>query len=391
MEYRKEASSMDTFTTATCKAPMTPIYDTETLKAKMKNGKLKYWTGHIGIENGVYYTFSSYWHDTGRGTSVIQYSAPYEVKAVNVGKANERRGYDQAMLMITSDFNNQISKGYFVNDESEAPLLPMLAKTYAPGKCEFPAIAQAKIDGMRAIWKDGKFISRLGKEILPEVTEHIRPSGDFILDGELCLPTEYGFQDTMKAAKKKCDLSSKLVYHIFDIIDPNMKMEDRMAVLRTNYMAASGNRLNAIAPSSIPGAVIVNGFEAGSHEELMKLHDTFVSDGYEGVMIRKRGAMYEIGRRSAGLLKYKTFIDSEFVVVGIREGEGKEKGLALLQCVTKEGAPFDCRPKGTDEYRRELWLNRDAYIGAKVTVRYQKPLDTNIPRFPRAIGFREDV
>jgi DNA ligase-1 len=371
---------------------METVYETGILKARLAGEGFKYWRGHIGKETDTYYTFSSFWMDTKEGISVVRYGKPYEVKEVNTGKRNQRGGYEQALRMITFDFETKKAGGYTEDGEAEK-LRPMLAHKYAEGKYAFPMLAQPKIDGMRALWINGKFTSRLGHEILPEVTEHIKPLQGMILDGELCLPHEsYGFQDTMRACKKKCELSSRLLYYVFDTVDVSKTAEERIKELVEKYkefysVSASGE--TADIPELGIRLVITQVIQ--SHEEMLARHYFYVSLGYEGIILRKPKGKYERGKRSSNLLKYKSFTDSEFKVIGVREGEGNEKGMALFQCVTPEGLKFDCRPKGTQEYRKEIWSNSKSYIGKWLTVKYQELSELGIPRFPVGVGIREDA
>lgn len=80
--------------------------------------------------------------------------------------------------------------------------------------------------------------------------------------------------------------------------------------------------------------------------------------------------LYEIAKRSSSLIKYKSFDDDEFEVVGVKHGEGKAADMACLICVTKDGAQFDAMPAGTAEHRKQLWDNRDKLVGQFWTIKY---------------------
>jgi DNA ligase-1 len=117
-------------------------------------------------------------------------------------------------------------------------------------------------------------------------------------------------------------------------------------------------------------------------------HNTFVADGYEGIMLRACQGLYKHSR-SADLLKYKEFFDDEYEVVGFKEGEGQEKGCVLWMCKTEKGQTFHCRPRGTRDDRAELFQKGPEYVGKKLTVRYQELTDEGLPRFPVGIAFRD--
>ena len=79
----------------------------------------------------------------------------------------------------------------------------------------------------------------------------------------------------------------------------------------------------------------------------------------------------------------------QVAVAGFTEGEGSEKGLVIWICKTKDGKPFNVRPRGTHEERAELFKKAKNYVGQKLTVRYQELSDDGIPRFPVGITFRD--
>jgi len=89
------------------------------------------------------------------------------------------------------------------------------------------------------------------------------------------------------------------------------------------------------------------------------------------------------------LQKYKEFEDTEYPVVGFREGEGDEKGCVLWECRLPSGGTFWVRPRGTREDRGEAFLAGSTYIGKQLTVRYQELTTDGVPRFPVGIAFRD--
>jgi ATP-dependent DNA ligase len=106
-------------------------------------------------------------------------------------------------------------------------------------------------------------------------------------------------------------------------------------------------------------------------------------------MIRNPDMQYEIGKRSYSLLKLKDFIDAEYRIVDIIDGDGSDKNLAIFILETDDGQHFNCRPEGSQENRRELYKNRSKLIGLYVTVRYQELSRDGIPIFPVGVGIRE--
>ena len=74
-------------------------------------------------------------------------------------------------------------------------------------------------------------------------------------------------------------------------------------------------------------------------------------------MLRNINSPYEIDKRSKHLQKYKEFKEDEFEIVNFKEASGNDKGTVVRCCITAEGHKFTVRPKGTREFRRELFKN----------------------------------
>lgn len=81
--------------------------------------------------------------------------------------------------------------------------------------------------------------------------------------------------------------------------------------------------------------------------EAMKFHDQFISEGYEGAVIRDEEAKYKFDARDKRMQKIKCFIDDEFEILDIVDGLRDEDMCFLMK--TKEGNEFKAKPMGTRE------------------------------------------
>jgi len=129
-----------------------------------------------------------------------------------------------------------------------------------------------------------------------------------------------------------------------------------------------------------------------NEKEMMKLHEQYMDQGYEGSIIRNRLGKYKPGHRSNDLLKFKNFIDDEFKIVGYEEATGKDAKTPVWICevgTSGHSITSKARPKGSLDYRRKLWKNRDSLIGQMVTVEYQGRTDDGKLRFARAKVIRD--
>jgi len=304
----------------------------------------------------------------------------------NIGRANETTGEQQAISEAQGLWNKQKDrKGYTVELPTEAPNLPMLAHKYKDHKHKItlPACCSIKVDGVRLILsvQDGKVTttSRTGTTFtgLDHITKEYADFDDVVLDGELYSRT-LTFEQ-ISSVVRKGDVNdprmSSIFFYVFDIINEDT-YHHRVICLDT--------LVNGLAHTEI-----VPWFLVRSHEEIETRHKQFLSEGWEGTMVRNIGSLYQKNKRSYDLLKHKAFLDSEFEVIGYKAGKGKFENVPifLLQC---DGGEFEAVPKGDQELREFYLQNADSYIGQKATIRFFEYTADGIPRFPVLVDFRPD-
>jgi ATP-dependent DNA ligase len=111
--------------------------------------------------------------------------------------------------------------------------------------------------------------------------------------------------------------------------------------------------------------------------KIIAMHDIYVKDGYEGVMIKSLDTKYKFGR-GHNVMKYKSFVDVDLEVVSFEEGIGKYEGMLgaivvknnkwkkfLDGVLVNVGSGFD------DDARKIVWDNRSKFRGMIAEVRYQ--------------------
>jgi ATP-dependent DNA ligase len=150
-----------------------------------------------------------------------------------------------------------------------------------------------------------------------------------------------------------------------------------MEILDTIFMDAPKN------------VVRVKTVKANDESQVSHLHNLFTQDGFEGTMIRDPWANYEIGKRSYSLLKLKDFVDAEYRIVNVVDGDGSDVGLAIFELETDSGQRFNCRPEGSQENRADLFKNRRQLVGKYLTVRYQELSKDGVPIFPVGVSIRD--
>ena len=408
-----------------------------TLYKRDKKGNLLEWS--IDHDN------VSYWTISGRCDGKKTQTSPTFVKQKNVGKANETSLEQQVLNEVASKIQYQIDHGYSYEIPSEEKRFEVsLADKYTDrqekGKLDFPYIVEPKLDGLRCYIKmvDGeiRMFSRGHKEFVS--CPHIAKSEfvkkffetypDAILDGELYnheLKDDFNkIVSLVKKTKPKPeDLkeSAKLVqYHCFDSYypsEPQMKYWDRKVRIADfiweNDLIKHNSFENYYWEKVRCDNVTIVGIERAPHgvnqpwtwdlkwvfgyadsEESVENHiKAATSKGYEGIMLKK-DVPYFFGR-SFDMLKYKKFKDAEYRIVDFEEGKGNLKGIAAaVICETDNGEQFKAGVTGTQDYARNLYENRNEYIGKLATIKYQEltPMKDGkggVPRFGKMMRVRD--
>ncbi len=339
------------------------------------------------------------------GADLIQISGIIDGKKVtarstckpkNIGKKNETTAEQQAILEMESKIKKKLRKEYFKTmDEAlnTKIILPMLADKFDKFGKNIKwgyehVFAQPKLDGMRAffIFEGGsiKVISRDNVEI--KTVEHIKAElmnhyqEGLILDGEL-YAHGFTFQENMKFIKKyRPGLTELVKLHLYDIADENMEYTERRKFI-SEWI--SGKNLETVEE--------VESFPINCKDDLDEYHSIFLSQGYEGSIIRLGRGKYKLNGRSPYLLKYKDFIDETFEIVDVVPSEKRPtQGKFVLKTKVEGTDDFDCGMKYSHSEREEILRNKHKYIGKIAEIRFFEYTDIGLPRFPVCVGIRLD-
>jgi len=332
-------------------------------------------------------------------------------KLHTAGKAG-RTALQQATQEAEAAAKRKRRDGYSAPDEtggrgdSVAPR-PMLAvdwhrRSAAPAG---PLIAQHKLDGIRCVCdtETGLLFTRSGAEIhgLAHISAALQlavqahPPPCRWLDGEIYRHGA-GFQEIVSAARRTVNpdaaRAAAMELHLFDCIADD-SCADRLRALHQWYDVTS-----ALVPAGELDAIRVVHTEAlptcddaGALQEAVRATMLrFIAQGYEGAMLRVADAKYEIGKRSAALLKAKEMRQAEYEVVCIVERDRQRGVAASVMCRTAEGKTFKATPEMTERLKRELWQQRHQYDDGdwRASVRFQELTAGGVPRFPVLVGMR---
>jgi len=310
----------------------------------------------------------------------------------NVGRSNETTATHQAQLEAQSKHDKKLRMKYFESIEDaqgKLNLKPMLAGKLdekRAKKISFPVHVQPKLNGVRCIayaLPDGsvRLMSRGGKDYtLPHIQDELKgvlADGRHI-DGEL-YAHGISLQRTVSLIKTYCEESVQVRFSLYDNfwIDkaemPWMERFDELVLFQAGF------------PWKYLDLTRTD--EATTMAQVDRMHDEYVAQKYEGAIVRLLQGAYRIAARSNELLKYKKFLDDEFVVKGWEIGRS---GHIVFICVQEEGKEFRVAPEGTAEERAEMLADAPNKIGQKLTVRYKDRSDDNIPQHLVGVAFRSE-
>ena len=260
------------------------------------------------------------------------------------------------------------------NGKADSPGL-LLAETWNGQSAVDGWLLSEKLDGVRAYWDGGRFISRNGNRFYAP-SWFVAGLPKIPLDGELWLARK-SFQRTVSIVRRQDEspLWRGLRYVVFDAPASSAGFEERLKVVR-----------DALARGRPKFATALPHYVCCGPDHLQMELDRIVELGGEGVMLRQPGSRYEAGR-SATLLKVKRFQDAEARVIGHQPGAGRHKGrLGALAVVLPDGTEFAVGTGLSDQEREN-----PPPIGSVITFRYQELSDGGVPRFPSFVRVRPDI
>lgn len=263
-----------------------------------------------------------------------------------------------------------------------------------------------KIDGVRCsfYWKDGevKSASRGGGDYDPstyQLREHpilrslLSTHPDWILDGELYKHGK-SLQQISGAARleKTANGCDWLEYYIYDIMIPDKTFEERYEILNEIAHYINQEEFNPEREwekDELRVHVVPHYFISGDNkkEQIMDLHNMFVSEGWEGCVARDTSKCYKFGGRGNEMIKFKMYQDAEFKILGISEGLRPEDMCFIL--ATENGIEFKAKPMGSRELKEQYRDDLSNLVGKFATVKYFYLSDEGTPLQPVLKSIRD--
>lgn len=266
-------------------------------------------------------------------------------------------------------------------------------------------VVSRKIDGVRCsfYWKDGevKSASRGGGDYDPstyQLREHpelmklLSEKPDWIFDGELYKHGKSLQQISGAARMEKtasgCDW---LEYYIYDVMIPDTSFEDRLKclddiknALNLGFDPEREWKEGELRMQMVPHEIVTGN---NKKEQIMNLHNQYVSEGWEGCVARDASKPYKYGGRGQEMIKFKMYQDAEFEITGLSEGLRDEDMCFTL--ITEDGIEFKAKPMGSRELKQQYREDLDELIGKRATVKYFCLSDEGTPLQPVLKAIRD--
>ena len=346
--------------------------------------------------------------------------------AIVVNRTKQKRNWkEQYTLQFNSEVKKFLDKGYkevekHPNEYTEEELhelygsvttnqygviKPMLAKQESKLTnrkiLDKEWLCSRKIDGVRCLmYWDGKEVhtASRGGEAYDPATTHIRENEvlinffkenpTIILDGELYKHGKTLQQISGAARMEKnaydCDWLQYWIYDMYDTANPDMTALKRQCFLNEYCLCADSE--NSDSDIQLVEQKIVS-----KEENIWKLHDQYVSEGFEGCVIRNPDKPYKPNGRTNDMIKFKNYKSEDFKVVGYELGRRGSEDMTFI-CELKDGRTFSAMPVGDRAVKEEYVKNFESkYKDHFAECTYFNYSNDGIPTQPKMRVFRFDL
>lgn len=288
---------------------------------------------------------------------------------------------------------------------------PMLAVDADIESIKYPVLCSDKLDGIRCIILGGVAYSRSLKPIRNKYVQALFGREEFNgLDGELVVGGVFDkdvFQKTTSGVMSEQG-TPDVTFYVFDhCLLQETPYVDRLEIVK-EVLDKNGSIVPNNAIKCLKSTVV------SSHEQLQTMLVDIQQNGGEGLILRSLDSGYKYGRstmKQGWLLKVKFFLQDEFEVVGFEERMHNENEATLNELGYTERSThkenlkpmdtlgslvlrykettFKCGTGFNDKQRKEIWDNKDQYVGKLASICYMNVGQAILPRVPSFQGFRD--
>lgn len=417
------------------------ILNTPTLYKKDKKGDIRFISFHIIITASIIEAtdndghwiqnikkepieFTSkitalYYSASGKEGCKITISKPsYVLTGKNIGRKNETTPFQQAINEVRSVYTKRYNMGdrttleeaeEGIKFEEHKRVNIMLLQNAKENlkKIKYPCYMQEKLDGIHAVavmFGDAVDIYTRGKtkELkLPHIRKDIEEfykNSQLLENSQFSRNDYYGMyisgelydpnirQDIISMVMSGNDATIKL--YVFDVFWVANKMNKNNLLAYADRFKIMKQFIKDINSENI---LMIPTYEAKNIGDIEKYYSEVKEKDGEGLVIRNMDGLYEYGKRSFGVMKYKVREDAEFLIVDYVVGDkGKYAGFIIFVAETSNGLRFNVEPNWKPEDRIRAVAEFDLkYKNKKATISYDNISKLGIPQQAKLIRFIE--
>ena len=286
---------------------------------------------------------------------------------------------------------------------------PLLSCEVSLDKINFPVYVSTKLDGLRAVVIDSVVYSRSLKPIRNKYVQKLFGKPEYEgFDGELVVGDIYAkdvFQKTTSGVMSE-DGEPDVTFHVFDLWNiPTFDYEYRQRDLQEILLDED---------KEYPSIVYAMIHLCKNIDDLTFFLEHERNVGGEGLICRSPSGIYKYGRSTPKeqlSIKLKFFEAGEFEVIGFEERMHNTNEVTTNELGYKErssckanlipmntlgslvlkydDSEFRCGTGFSDAQRKEIWENKESYLGKLASIRYMSVGQAILPRIPSFQGFRD--
>lgn len=396
------------------------------LLGKSSNGKFRYAVVECDEE----------WHEPEHGYIIQRSYGQVQGKntlspVIIVDRTKQKRNWkEQYTLQFNSEVKKFLDKGYievekhpneYSLEELEAIFGDVKTNQYGVIKPQLAKQAKdiknlkifdkeyyisRKINGVRClIYYDGNQVRTSSRGAInydiaiyhiithPLIEKFFKNHPDAILDGEIFKKNlSLNFISGICRSQKTINDGKNLQFYWYDIIDLQAPFSKRWNIMQewSKELQLSDFDPDKQFSDEELHIQFLPQEKISGWNNMKKLHDKWVQDGWEGAVIRLAESVYKPGARGNDWIKIKVYQDAEYPIIGISEGLREEDMCFILE--TPNGQQFKCKPMGDREQKQWYRDHIDELKGKLLTIKYFEMSGvegSEIPQQPIGICVRD--
>ena len=268
-------------------------------------------------------------------------------------------------------------------------------------------IASRKIDGLRCLiyMGDNGELHTASRgamnydaamyEILshPDLIRVFKENPGLIMDGE-AYHHFWSLQQLNSIARTQKTVVdySVLQFYWYDIVDLNSTFDERLSYMKDlqdelnlTFEPEKEFKRGELRVQFVP-QISVKGYD-----NMLKLHNQYVEEGWEGLVVRDLDKVYRPNGRTNDMIKIKVYKSEDFKVVDYELGLRGSEDMVFV-CEMPDGRTFKAKPLGDRQQKEEYVENFESlyknHIGECKFFYYS---DDGLPLQPAFKAFRDDL